>query len=43
MIEDELEQKIEVQTVDKITNEIYTDIVDPRIINLYEYNKAPQN
>lgn len=41
-IEDELEQKIEVQTVDKITNEIYTDIVDPRIINLYEYNyKAP--
>ena len=41
-IEDELEQEIEVQTIDKITNEIYTDIVDPNIINVYEYNyKAP--
>jgi len=41
-IEDELEQEIEVQTIDKITNEIYTDIVDPSIINVYEYNyKAP--
>ena len=28
--------------LNKITNEIYTDIVHPRIINLYEYNyKAP--
>jgi hypothetical protein len=36
--EEQLEQKIEVQSLDIITNELYVDIVDPRIINIYEYN-----
>ena len=36
--EEQLEQKIEVQSLDFITNELYIDIVDPRIINIYEYN-----
>lgn len=40
--EDQLEQSLEVHSLDSVTNELYVDIVDPRIINIYEYNfKSP--
>lgn len=40
--EDQLEQSLEVHSLDSVTNELYVDIVDPRIINIYEYNfKTP--
>ena len=36
--EDQLEQEIEVQSFDSNNEELYVDIVDPRIVNIYEYN-----
>ena len=40
--EDQLEQSLEVHSLDNVTNELYVDIVEPRIINIYEYNfKSP--